>query len=171
MPECTPETYIKANLSREEAEQLYELGREASVWAFLEFASQLKQAQGNDLPASGPNTPSSQIPVYEKPNAKTRRGKIGAKEGHAGKRRAVPEKIDETKEHTLEVCPSCGEALGAAFEVRTRIVEDIPEVKPVVTEHRIARYRCKHCGKTVEKPVAEALPGAAVGSKVLALSA
>ena len=81
MPECTPETYIKANLSREEAEQLYELGREASVWAFLEFASQLKQAQGNDLPASGPNTPSSQIPVYEKPNAKTRRGKSEPKKG------------------------------------------------------------------------------------------
>lgn len=165
------EKYVKPDLTDSEVDELFSLGPEATRWAILEYSAQLKQAQGNDLPASGPNTPSSQIPVYEKPNAKTRHGKIGAKEGHAGKRRAVPERIDEVKEHTLEVCPCCGEALGAAFEVRTRIVEDIPEVKPVITEHRIARYRCKGCGKTVEKPVTEALPGAAVGNKVVTLTA
>ena len=131
----------------------------------------MRQAETIDEPAPGVNTPSGQIPVYEKPNAKRRRGKVGAKEGHPGKRRVSPERIDEVKEHTLERCPGCGEALGAAFETRTRITEDIPEVKPVVTEHKIGRYRCKGCGKTFEAKVPEALPRAALGNNVAALTA
>jgi hypothetical protein len=67
MSDCTPETYIKANLSREEAERLFELGREAVIWALLEITARWRKAQENELPASGPNTPSGQIPVYEKP--------------------------------------------------------------------------------------------------------
>ena len=162
------ERFISPDLTESEIEELMALGPDAVKWAFLEFASRLRQAHGNET--TDPSTPSGQIPVYKKPNAKTRRGKVGAK-GHPGKRRAAPERIDEVKEHTLEVCPTCGEALGAAFETRTRITEDIPEVKPVITEHHIARYRCKHCGKTVEKPVTEALPGASVGNNVSVLSA
>jgi transposase/IS1 family transposase len=122
--------------------------------------------------ASDINTPSGQIPVYEKPNAKPRRQRNpGAKKGHPGARRETPETIDEEKQHDLEKCPCCGEALGAAFEERTRITEDIPEVKPVVTKHIIRRYRCKGCGKVVEAPVTEALPRAAVGNNILALTA
>jgi transposase len=164
------ERFVKPGLTEGEVEELLALGSEAVIWVLLEISSRLNQAQGNATFAD-PCTPSGQIPVYRKPNAKRRREKVGAKEGHPGKRRASPERIDEVKEHTLGVCPSCGEALGAAFEVRTRIVEDIPEVKPVITEHRIARYRCKHCGKTVEKPVTEALSGASVGNNVSVLSA
>ena len=163
------EKYVKPDLTDSEVDELLTNGTEAIRWVILEIAARWGKAQENDLPATSPNTPSSQIPVYEKPNAKTRRGKIGAKEGHPGKRRAAPERIDEVKEHTLEKCPCCGGSLGAGFEVRTRIVEDIPEIKPVITEHRIARYRCKHCGKTVEKPVTEALPGASVGNNVSVL--
>jgi len=170
MPASVIKSLIKANLSREEAEQLYELGRETAVWAFLEFAARLKQSESKDEPFPVVNTPSGQIPLHEKPNVKTRRGKIGAKEGHEGRRRTSPEQIDEVREHTLDKCPCCGEALGSAFETRTRIVEDIPEVKPVVTEHRIARYRCGKCGKTFEGKVTEALPGAAVGNNILALT-
>jgi transposase len=165
------ERFVKPGLTEKEVDELLACGPGAVRWALLEYSARLEPTQGEGMQSTGPNTPSGQIPVYKKPGAKTRRKKMGAKEGHPGKRRASPERIDEVKEHTLECCPGCGEALGAAFEVRTRIVEDIPEVKPVITEHRIARYRCKHCGKTVEKPVTEALPGAAVGNNVVALTA
>jgi hypothetical protein len=46
MPGRALETYVKANLSREEAERLYELGKEAVVWALLEFAARWRKAQG-----------------------------------------------------------------------------------------------------------------------------
>jgi transposase/IS1 family transposase len=163
--------FISPDLTECEIEELIALGREAVKWAFLEFAARLKQAESIDEPLQDANTPSGQIPLHEKKSVKTKPGKTGAKEGHEGKRRLVPEKIDEVREHMLENCPCCGETLGSAFETRTRMVEDIPEVKPVVTEHRIARYRCGKCGKTVEKTVNEALPGAAVGNNVLALTA
>jgi len=172
MPGRAPETYIKANLSRQEAERLYELGREAVIWALLEFAARLKGADGKEYPLSDPSTPFGQIPVYKKPNRESRRGrKPGAKEGHAGARRETPQKVDEEKVHELTKCPCCGEALGAAFEERERITEDIPEVKPVITKHIIKRYRCKHCGKTFEGKVTEALPRAALGNNVIALTA
>jgi transposase len=165
------ERFIKPGLTKSEAKELIALGPEAVIWALLTFAAQLKQARENDT-AHDISTPSGQIPVYKKPNLqKLRRRKPGAKEGHPGTRRETPERIDEEKEHDLEKCPCCGEALGAPFEERTRITEDIPEVKPIVTKHVIKRYRCKHCGKTVEARVAEALPRAAVGNNIVALTA
>jgi hypothetical protein len=149
MPGRTFERFIKANPSGQEAERLYEPGREAVIRALLEFAARLKGAEGKGDPVSNPGTPSGRIPVFEKPNTKLRRHKKpGAKEGHPGSRRETPERNDEEKEHSLEKCPCCGEALGAPFEERTRITEDIPEVKPVITKHIIKRYRCKGCGKT-----------------------
>jgi hypothetical protein len=163
-----PEIYIKANLSEDEAWRLYDLAPEAVIWALLEFAARLNGTSDSPDPA----TPSGQIPVYKKPNVDNgRRKKPGAKLGHAGTRREAPQTIDEEQVHSLEVCACCGAALGAAFEERMRIVEDIPEVKPIVTKHIIKRYRCKNCGKTVEGKVTDALSGAAVGNNVLALSA
>ena len=165
------EKYVKPDLTDSEVDELFSLGPEAIRWAILEYSAQLKQAQGNDLPASGPNTPSSQIPVYEKPNAKTRRGKIGAKTGHLGKRRAAPEKIDETKEHTLERCPDCGGALGEPFDEWKKDTTDFVEVKPVTTRHINRRYRCRHCGKTFTAKSTDSLPKAAIGNNILALTA
>ena len=166
------ERFISPDLTESEIDELLALGPDAVRWAFLEFAARLREAQEKDASAHGVNTPSGQVPVYEKSNIKKhRRGKVGAKHGHAGRRRASPERVDEVKEHTLETCPCCGEALGAAFDERDRITEDIPEVKPVITMHIIKRYRCKHCGKTFEGKVTEALPRAALGNNVLALTA
>lgn len=166
------EKFIRSDLTESDIDDLMKLGPDAVRWAFLEFASRLKMAQTAEDSSPGINTPSAQIPLYKKPNRESRRRKKpGAKKGHAGKRRAMPERIDEVKEHELETCPCCGEALGAAFEERERVTEDIPEVKSVVTKHVIKRYRCKSCGKTVEPKVTEALSRAALGNKVLALTA
>lgn len=55
---------------------------------------------------------------------------------------------------------------------RTRVVEDIPaDITPVVTEHVFRRYWCPGCRGTVEPVVADALPGSAVGLRVVVLSA
>ena len=169
--------FIRPGLTESEIDELMGLGEDAVRWVILMITAGWQkdreiQDKSQSSETSNPNTPSGRIPVYEKPNMKKRRrGEVGAKDGHAGRRRAAPEKVDEEKVHELTKCPCCGEALGEAFDFRERITEDIPEVKPVITKHIIKRYRCKHCGKTVEGRVTEALPGAALGNKVLALTA
>jgi transposase len=44
-----------------------------------------------------------------------------------------PERIDHRQEHRADLCPDCGGPLNRCSETRTRFVEDIPEIKPVVT--------------------------------------
>jgi transposase len=177
MPVRELKGFIKPGLSESEAEALYKLGKEAVVWAILEMSARWKtdvegnpEKTSNDAP--GPNTPSGQIPVYKKPNTSSRgRKKPGRKKGHPGARRKEPERIDEEKTHALDICPCCGEPLCEAFDQRTRITEDIPEVKPTITKHIIKRYRCPKCKKVSDAPVVDALPKAKIGNNILALTA
>jgi hypothetical protein len=54
---------------------------------------------------------------------------------------------------------------------RTRYTEDIPAgIEPEVTEHTIHRDWCPHCRKSVEPAIPDALPGSALGNRVLTLS-
>jgi transposase len=166
------ERYVKANLSEDEARTLYRLGEGAVVWALLEFSARWKAAGDGNEEQVTTSTPSGQIPLYKKQNKPSRgRKKPGRKKGHPGARRKEPERIDEEKTHSLEICPCCGEALSEPFDHRTRITEDIPEVKPIITKHTINRYRCPKCKKVSEAPVSDALPKAKIGNNILALTA
>jgi hypothetical protein len=117
------------------------------------------------------STPSAMRPVYSKPPARKRHRKPGRKNGHPGVRRAAPIHIDQTVEHKLTECPDCHKALGAPCGKHSRIVEDIPPVRPVVTEHVVYEYHCGPCGKKVSDPVTEALPRATIGLRLTLLSA
>ncbi len=111
------------------------------------------------------------VPVYEKRATKRRRGKPGAKNGHAGVRRKTPPKIDRHVQHRLEFCPCCGGELLRCQRERKRIIEDIPqEITPIITEHTIHRDYCPACKKHVEPVVADAMPNATLGHNIIALS-
>ena len=119
-----------------------------------------------------PSTPSGSIPTYKKANKKKRRSKKpGRKKGHRGERRAIPENIDRYEEHTAKICPDCGAPLGKPVEKRKRYIEDIPNIKPEVTEHTINRYFCPRCKKNVEPKVTCALPRAQFGLRFLLITA
>jgi transposase len=161
-----------ASLSEEQAEAIYEQGREAVVFALLALTKQLAEAQGKTDPSITPSTPSGMIPTYQKPPAKVRgKKRPGGKPGHAGSRRQSPEQIDWQEEHRAKRCPDCGGRLKRCHETRTRYIEDIPDISPEVTEHTIHRDWCPKCQKKVEPPVAAALPGSTLGNRVLVLSA
>jgi transposase len=171
--ERTVRALRSAELSQRQAEAIYAQGKEAVVFALLELTKQLAEAQGKSGDSSRTaSTPSGMIPVYEKPPAE-RRGKQrpGAKQGHPGSRRQAPARIDWQREHRADCCPDCGGRLKRCDESRTRYTEDIPDVTPEVTEHTIHRDWCPQCKKKVEPPVVDALPGATLGNRVLALSA
>jgi transposase len=53
-------------------------------------------------------------------------------------------------EVTIDRCPDCGADLGAPFRIDSKIIEEIPEPQPIiVTEYKIAHYRCPCCQKEV----------------------
>jgi transposase len=155
-------------LSEAQAILLANAGPEAVRLALLAANARIAELQS---PATSPSTPSGMIPVYEKPPARRRKKKPGAKAGHAGSRRKTPVKIDEHEEHRLDACPCCGGKLQRCKRKRTRIIEDIPEeITPVVTEHTIHRDYCPTCKKHVEPVVPDAMPSATLGHHVVALS-
>jgi transposase len=78
-----------------------------------------------------------------------KKGKPGQKIGHKGVTRpnATPESQVEV---TADRCPDCGAELGTPFRIESKIIEEIPEPQPVmVTEYKIAHYRCPCCRKEV----------------------
>lgn len=173
-------------LTEAQALTIIEQGREATVFALLtlskeraELARQLAEKdkpdaapEKNDAAEATPSTPSGMVPVYQKARTSRRRKKPGRKKGHPGARRAAPDKINRWKTHQLERCPDCGGKLPAKpARTRKRVIEDIPDTEPVATEHTIHGSWCADCEKIVEPVVEEALSGATIGHRLLALTA
>lgn len=157
-----------ASLDADQATAIFEQGKDAVVFALLAMAKQLAESQS---PTVNPATPSGMIPVYQKPPAKKRKNKPGAKANHPGSRRAKPERIDHRQTHRAKACPDCGGKLNRCSETRVRYIEDIPETQPETTEHTIHRDWCPDCKKKVEASVTDALPGSTLGLRVLVFSA
>lgn len=165
---ATLKVSLGPDLTADQAEEIYEMGREAVIFALLQQAKML--AEQNPLPAAT-STPSGMKPTYEKPTVKGRRKRPGRKKGHLGSRRPPPEHIDQHEEHRLNRCPDCGGRLKRCSSTRTRYTEDIPkDIQPVVTEHTIHRDWCPKCKRRVEPAVPDALPGSTLGNHVLVLS-
>jgi transposase len=166
---------LRGRLSEEQFHELQRLGgADAVVFALLAAARKIAelQSQLDSERAPDPATASAMVPVCEKPTTPRRRKRLGARKGHPGSRRPTPDRIDRRKEHRLECCPHCQGPLQRCNRTRTRIVEDIPErIQPVVTEHAIHRDYCPACKKHVEPVVDEALPKAAIGHCLVALTA
>jgi len=170
---------VRGELTKEQAQKLYKLGPEVVTLALLAASKRIAeqnvqlgklQTPANDQSPS-PATPSGMVPVYAKPNKRKRNKKPGARNGHKGKRRTQPTRIDHQQEHRLECCPYCSGPLQRCQRQRTRITEDIPEqMAPEVTEHIIHRDYCPHCKKHVEPVVPDAMPNAALGHQVISLT-
>ena len=167
-----------AGLTEQQAEQIYQQGKEAVVFALLALSKLAAEQKPTNLPAAiaaDPSTPSAQKPVFTKSNVseKRRRKKPGRKNGHEGSRRELPARIDRTVEHRAKCCPNCGNTdLKRRTTKRTRVIEDIPEDTRVeTTEHEIYRDWCPKCEKIVEPVITDALPNSSIGNGLLVLSA
>ena len=164
---------LEGRLSDAQAEELARLDRDLIKLAILAAVKRIAELKAKvEGPAKvDPSTPSGQRAIYTKPPASQRKGKPGAKPGHAGVRRPKPTRIDQRQEHRAEVCPDCGGQLQRCARLRTRTIEDLLEdLRTVVTEHTIHRDYCPGCKKHVEPAVPDALPNAAIGHRAVALS-
>ena len=161
---------LGAGLTDERAREIYRQGEEAVVFALLQQAKLLTEADHTGVAASNaisPSTPSGMKPVYTKPPASSRRKRPGRRNGHPGARRKVPNRIDRKLDHRLKRCPHCAGQLSRCHQARQRYTEDIPEnLEPIVTEHTIHRDWCPTCKTHVEPVVSDALPGAMLGNQI-----
>jgi len=85
----------------------------------------------------------------KKDQDKNDKGKPGQKIGHKGVTRPYTTP-DRQVEVTMDRCPDCGADLGSPFRIDSKIIEKIPKPQQViVTEYKIAHYRCPCCRKEV----------------------
>jgi len=164
---------IAGRLNDAQAEDLSALGPEVVKLVLLLTTKRIAELQGQlaQAGARAPSTPSGQKPPYLKLPAAGRRGRPGARPGHVGWRRAVPQRIDRRQEHRLEVCPACGGPLQRCRRVRTRMIEDIQaDLRTEVTEHTVHRDYCSACRRDVEAVVLDALPKAGIGHRLVGLT-
>jgi transposase len=157
-------------MTRDEAAAILKLPENQAVDTIISLA---EKAEKYDQICSdvSPTTPSGMKPVYSKPPGKKRKRKPGRKEGHPGTSRSKPDKVDYYKDHTLCYCPECSIHLGEPIKRYKRYIEDIPSVQPEVTEHTVYGYWCSTCKKVVYAKVADALPNAMLGLRLVVFTA
>lgn len=98
------------------------------------------------------------------------KGKPGQKIGHKGVTRHYTTP-DREVDVTMDRCPDCGAELGLPFRIDSKIIEEIPEPQPIiVTEYKIAHYRCPSCRKNVMARDAGCPTKGKFGNKVIALA-
>jgi len=157
-------------LTQEEARAVLAQREEAVIFKLLELSRRIQELESAS-PQTPSSTPSSQIPVYQKPNAPKSRKKPGQKKGHPGARREAPVAIDRKETHALESCPHCGTTDLKVTRRRKRIIEDIKVAEAESVEHEIEGSWCPTCQKIVEPVVEDALPKASIGHRGVALTA
>lgn len=93
--------------------------------------------------------------------------KRGARRGHTGFHRAAPSRVDTVVRVALTECSDCHSALKRTESIDTRIVEDVPLTKTIVTKYEIERQWCCLCHKEVRAVPKNTLPGCSLGLTVL----
>ncbi len=79
----------------------------------------------------------------------------GAKPGHEGHSRVIADEPDAIIDHRPTACPACGLTLGPDLPAETLSVHErieLPEVKPVVEQHRRLAVTCPGCRAHVSAP-------------------
>jgi transposase len=112
---------------------------------------------------------SSKPPSRDRKEQRERSKPGGAKPGHEGHNRAMSAMPDTVVEHRPSQCTCCGVALTGDLTAETISVQErieLPEVAPLVTQHRRLAVRCPSCGARVLAPVPEAVRGTPFGPRL-----
>ena len=83
------------------------------------------------------------------------------------------ERVDRHVQCTQENCPHCGSSSIQLSSQSSEIMQqaELPEVKAVVTEYQLQKYRCTSCGRNSIAKLPEGIPDSAFGTKLMALLA
>jgi len=116
---------------------------------------------------------SSKPPSTDRKEQRKKSKPGGAKPGHEGHSRIVSETPDEVVEHRPDHCSCCGAALMAGLPAEMVSIHEqieLPEMKPLITQHRRLAVYCPTCGTRVTAPVPEAARGTPFGPRLHAVA-
>ncbi len=145
-------------MTRQEAEAIYDAGKETVVRVLLTMDARIRaleqrvQSLENQLAKSSRNSskpPSSD--GFKKPAPKSLRKKgtrkSGGQPGHTGHTLKIADKPDHTEVHRVTECEHCGRSLAdrSPDSVEKRQVHDLPPLRLIVTEHQAESKTCA-CG-------------------------
>ena len=116
---------------------------------------------------------SSKPPATDRKERREQSKPGGAKPGHEGHSRVMSDDPDTVVDHRPDRCSCCGGDLHTALP--TEVVGvferiELPEVAPVVTQHRRLAVHCPTCGARVIAPVPEAARGTPFGPRLHAVA-
>jgi transposase-like protein len=99
-----------------------------------------------------------------KPDRKKRQKKPGAKPGHKGYSRPLPDHVNEEVDLSLRVCPDCGSELSETQQIYPHYVEDImPPQQSYVKKYNIHKKYCTECKKLVYPKPIDVIPNCRFG--------
>ena len=122
---------------------------------------------------------SSKPPSSDPPEvvpAKIKRGKRrkrGGQPGHVGRFAAAPEHVDHVKQHRPSRCQHCRASLAKGKPTGTVVnhyVYELPEIRPIVTEHQCLDVECLECGQVTCGELPAGVPTGQYGPSVQAMT-
>lgn len=116
---------------------------------------------------------SSKPPATDRKERREQAKPGGAKPGHEGHSRAISDDPDAVVDHRPDHCACCGSVLHGDLPAEVVSVSErieLPEVAPVVTQHRRLAVQCPTCGTRVIAPVPEATRGTPFGPRLHAVT-
>lgn len=153
-------------MDRREAELIFEAGKDAVIEALLAMDARVRTLEqqisvlqkkivslsSNSTNSSKP--PSTDGPQVTKPKKKKSKRSAGGQKGHKGhKRELLPvEEMDEVIDHYPSACAKCSASLVPECCEETSEPEryqtfELPQIKPIMNEHRCHELECP-CGHT-----------------------
>ena len=151
-------------MDQREAELIYEAGKEAVIKALIEMGTKVKileeqllalQKQIASLSTNSTNSskpPSSDGPKVVKPKKKKSPRSPGGQKGHKGHKRELRpvEEMQDVHDHYPQSCRKCNAPLDPESCPETSEPEryqtfELPEIKPIMEEHRCHELGCT-CG-------------------------
>lgn len=133
------------------------------------------RARLNQNSQNSSKPPSSDGPEVQ-PSKKVKRGKRrqrGGQPGHLGRFAAAPEHIDQVKRYRPPTCKHCRADLTKGVptgEFRSHYVYDLPEIRPLVTDHQGLEVQCPQCGLVTAAELPVGVPTGQYGPSVQAMT-
>ena len=116
---------------------------------------------------------SSKPPATDRKERREQSKPGGATPGHEGHSRVLSDDPDTVVEHRPDRCLCCGGDLHTALPTEVVSVSErieLPEVAPMVTQHRRLAVHCPTCGTRMVAPVPEAARGTPFGPRLHAVA-
>ena len=134
----------------------------------LEARLKLNSTNSSKPPSSDP------VGMKRKPPGPPSKRKRGGQPGHRKTHRALvpPEQVDETFHCKPTSCRRCGHALtGDDSDALVHQVAELPKIQPIITEYRLHRLACEHCGETTCGTLPDGVPSVCFGPYLQAVLA